>query len=401
MTTTNHSERAHAPFGGSVASRRINCTASYQMEEQLPPQPAGVDADEGTEAHECCEHALAQFLYFKVHGEIPEFEIPKSWDKHYSVAAEYTDAVWKNALNESITGKSYVIEKRLVIDEGLGMACITDFAAIHSDSRGRNVGIIGDFKNGFNEVTVEKNDQLLFGACALREEVRRGGHDLEEFKVFIYQPNAGEMPYREWKFSSKTLDTWKKKAMKAAETIFVTKKPKLKAGDWCKWCRAKAICPAYSKVVTVNTQLALVDCTKISLPAVETLPLEHVAKIVLHTKPLEEFIKACNDLARELCENGDGLPGVKLVEGAGKRSISNEDEFVVLLNKKKINPYAQKLISITEATKELKKQKLGDEAIKTLLEPVTTKSSPKILVEESDPRPAVISSKGMLEAIEN
>ncbi len=66
-----------------------------------------------------------------------------------------------------------------------------------------------------------------------------------------------------------------------------------------------------------------------------------------------------------------------------------------------VNPYVEKVFGITEATKQLKALKYKEPNIKSILDSLTFKSSPKILVEESDPRPAVVSSKGMLESIES
>ena len=43
-----HADRSHAPFGGSVASRRLNCTASFAAEAQMPEEESSEAADEGT-----------------------------------------------------------------------------------------------------------------------------------------------------------------------------------------------------------------------------------------------------------------------------------------------------------------------------------------------------------------
>lgn len=402
----DHASRSHAPFGGSVAARRINCTGSYFLEAQCPEEPSSPEADEGTKAHECVEYELARFLYFKVHGEYPDDLIePKHFAEFKDVAIGYREAIWDKVLHQSITGKSYTIESVLVINRALGMYGPADFACVYSDERGRSVGCVVDFKFGYNYVSPEKNDQLAHYACGLREEVRRGGKDLETVKVAIYQPRAGGEIYRETTFTSKFLDSWQKRALKAATQIFIEKKAKFKVGDWCKFCRGKAICKAYAKEASTAAALELVDYKTVELPAVETLGDDQIYKIVIHGDKIEKYIKACRALALQRCSNGNPVAGLKVVEGSGKRSWIEDEVSIVT----KLSYYLhvedfteQSLLGITKVTSKLKKalKDVGSSGTpEEVLESCTIKSTPKVLVEDSDPRPAVVSSKEMLESI--
>lgn len=397
-----HKERAHAPFGGSVAARRINCPGSYFVESQMPPQPPSLAADEGTEAHEAVEWALADFLYRKVEGEGIDLPKPRHFEKYKKYADEYVEAVWEKALFKIITGKTYAIETVVTINESLGMYGPADFICVYTDERGRLVGIIGDFKFGFDFVDCDKNDQLAHYACGLREGVRRIGKDLEYVRAFIYQPRAGGESYRETTFTAKFLDGWKRKAIKAAEQIFVHKKPKFKCGDWCKFCRAKTVCKTFNQQRTIETQLDLVNYKTIELPKIETLSPDHIVKLVLHGDKLIDLVKAAKDIAYDACITNGTYHGLKLVEGKGRRSwdeAKDEDEIADQMRKHGIrDPYKKSLRGITEIEKELKKLKPAAQAAE-LMECWTSKSAPKVLVATSDPRPAVKCTKEMLDVI--
>jgi hypothetical protein len=398
----NHADRAHAPFGGSVAARRLNCTGSYFLEQQIPPEPPSPEAEEGTKAHECAEWALSDFLYRKVEGVGVDTPKPVFYSKFKEYAEGYVKAVWEKTLNQTITGKHYVIETVLVINRDLGMYGPSDFSCVYNDERGRLIGVVVDYKHGFSWVDCDKNDQLSHYACGLQEEVRRQGQELYAVRAAIYQPRAGGEAYRETTFTAKYLDKWKAKALKTAEQIFIEKKPKFKVGKWCGFCRGKSLCKAYAKDTSQKSKLELVNYKEVELPSVETLPIENVVKIVKNASAIEDFIASCKRYAMEACLNGDCLPGLKLVEGRGKRSwIDDEDTVAEELTRLGVPEiYNQKLKGITAIEGDLVKL-YGKPKAKELMEPLTDKSSPQVLVDENDPRPAISSGRELLESTKN
>lgn len=404
MSTENqgqaHSDRIHAPFGGSVASRRLNCTSSYAAEAQIPNEKPSENADDGTRFHECCEWGLADFLWFRVHGEHTDMVQPTFYAEYKTDVDLYVKTVWEKVLFQSITGKSYAIEAKLVLNDGLGMAGSSDLAVVYTDERGRSIGVIGDIKWGFTYVDVDKNDQLSFYACALQEHAQSEGKELEAVRAFIYQPRAGDEAYRETTFTAKYLENWKRKAFKAAEAIFITKKTKFKAGDWCKWCKASTVCPTYTEERQKKTKLSLVNYRTVEMPQVDLLPPEHVVRLALYGDELIELVDKAKALARTMCSKHGEWAGVKLVEGKGKRSwIKDETEIIGTLEAVGVNPYSKKLINLTDAERALK-AKVGIEETERIMPLLTTKSAPTALVETSDPRPAIASSKDMLVKLE-
>jgi hypothetical protein len=401
--TKEHSEREHAPLGGSSAHRWANCTMSVVLSRDLPKEPASEAALEGTAAHEVAEIFLTRFLHYKLTGEdLPWHETTPELE---AAAKDYIDVVWKSVLHEAITGKAYGLEDQFTLEAKLGMYGFIDFWAVYIDDRGKRVGVVVDFKYGFVEVEAEKNAQLAFYACAMREELTRAGKNLDYVRGVIFQPKV-EPSYKEVKFTAKQLDTWRKKFFKAAEEIFVKEKPKYKVGDWCGFCPAKAICPKYVKEAQSKTALMLVDpeADLQSLPAPEKLNDEALAKIVLHGDMVEEFISACRKYALARARNGKRLPGTKLVEGSSRRKWKEDiNEVARVLSANGVDPWEEKLIGLGEAEKAILNavpgctKKDAKELVSSLCDSTV---APILLVSEDDPRPKLSIGVDMLDVIE-
>lgn len=394
----DHAARAHAPFGGSVASRRMNCTGAYFLESQITPEPPSDDATEGTEAHECAEWAINDYLSMRVHGHGTDMPMPVYFSKYQEYANGYVRTIWEKVLFETITGKTYATEQVLTIDKNLGMEGPADFVCIYSDERGRKIGVVVDFKFGFKWVEAAKNDQLAHYSNGLLRFAKDNGINLHAVRAAIYQPRAGGEAYRETTFSIKYLDNWKKKYYKAATTTLIEKKARFKVGEWCHWCRGKALCKAYAADLKAKTKLELVNYKTINLPKVDQLPVDVVVKTVQNADKIEDFIAACKTYARDACLNGDCLPGLKLVEGSGKsRWIDDEGKIIEFLTLRGLNPLRHTLKTITQIKSELKANGYDKQETASLLSQVVEKPTTQILVDEQDPRPAILSGKSLLE----
>lgn len=399
-----HADREHAPLGGSSAERWVNCPGSVFYLRDLPPDEGNAATDQGTRAHELAEKVLRSFLQHKIEGtpvEEPSTDDPEM-DEH---VMDYVRAVWKEALEESITGKAYELEDRLTIDQHLQMWGSSDFWAVYIDDRAKRVGIIGDFKYGYHFVSEEDNGQLAFYAVALRSEIRRAGKDLDYVRAFIFQPRAGDdgaqgkPSYREYKFTAAKLDSWEKKFLKAAEQIFVKQVPKFKAGDWCQWCRAKAQCKTHAREIETKTALQVIDPEMNTLPLPEKLTDEQLLRIVIHGDTLTDFVAACKTFALARAKAGKPIPGTKIVQAsAGRRKWREEIQEVgdALQQHGIENPFDFSLKGISEMEKALTKLH-GKENAKNLMNTLCVQGKPGVkLVPEDDERPAVASLVDLL-----
>lgn len=402
--SNDHSERAHAELGGSSASRWMNCPGSVFHLRDIPKQPAGPEATQGTKAHEAAEIVLTDFLEHKVSGADPDIRAHLLTDNDdiLEAAYGYRDAIWTEILGEALTGKYYGLEERFTLDVNLGMFGTVDFWCVYIDDRGKRVGVIMDYKFGYIPVPAKGNAQLAFYAAALRREIRAGGKDLDYVIGGIYQPKAtGDSALSTTKFTAKQLDVWEKKFLNAAHDIYVKKKAKFKAGEWCQYCDAKAVCKAYKASIQTKSSLKLIDPDEIEFPTPETVPDEQIAKIVLHSEEVKKFLKACSAYALSRFQSGKPLPGVKVVAGQSRRSWPKSQEDVDSiaqdLEGRGVDPFGPpKLKTITAIEKALSKEFDKDTA-KQLVDSYCGESAPKPkLVPESDPRPAIPSNASLM-----
>lgn len=385
----NEAPRSHALLGGSSAHRWTNCPGSCFYIKDLPPEEPSEHAIKGTRQHEVCEVVLKDFLDYKINGG-SELKIGTElifFDEEIEVANIYRNAVWKNVLEESITGKAFGFEDKFTINDDLEMSGYVDFWCVHIDERAKRVLSIVDFKNGMHEVKAEKNAQLAFYAVAARQEFQNHAKDIDKVKAYIIQPKS-KVPVKSVEFTPKELDTWKKKFYDAAETIFIKKKPKFKTGEWCFFCPAKSICPTYSKALSAKTALQLVDPVPEVLPAPDKLSDETLSKIVLNYDAIKNFIDGCYSYAMARHKEGKPLPGLKVVEGATRRKWieNNKDSITYTLKNLGIEACEPKLKGIGVIEKALKAL-VGKEPAEVLMNTYTEKTTPSLtLVPISDER---------------
>lgn len=388
-------DRPHAVLGGSGAHRWVQCSGSITF----PPSPPGPAATEGTKAHEIAEQMLRDHLDHKLTGDIHM----RVWDGDPDMiehARSYVDVVWKEVLEEVITGKAYGLEEKFSISPDLDMSGYVDFWCIYIDDRGRRTGVVVDYKYGFTHVPIERNPQLAFYSVGLREEVRKRGKDLDRVRGIIFQPRlVGKDPYSETSFTGKQLDSWKSKFLKAGKSIFVDEKVKFKVGDWCKFCPGVGGgCKLYATTLDSKTSIALTTPDVTTLPKPAVISDEVRGKILTYGDDIIEFIKAVKADSTQRAISGTPIPGWKPVHGPTRRKWQEDESTIskVLGSHGLSDIYNQKLKGITEIEKVLAKEhsKKGAEAI---LAGLTEQSAPStILVEESDPRPSIRTMLDML-----
>lgn len=411
-------DRGHAILGGSKAGMYLACPGSISMQDGIPDLPVSASAEEGTAAHAICEHQIRNFLRCKAEGgEYDEYPHKPS-DKEIESALLYVDMIWTKVLENSITKKAYGIEDLMTLNAEYSMFGYIDFWCIYIDDKGKRVGVIVDYKNGYHEVPVEKNPQLAFYACALREEIKAGGKDLDYVRTVVIQPYGESVDpadpdscYKEDKITQKQLDAWKKKFDDVAYEIFVAipegKKPKLSAGSHCKYCKAQAICPEFGKSQVKNSSLALLDVEEIQFPEIEKIPLEVLVNIIKHEKDLTGWIKNIKAYAVALAKDGN-LPGYKVVESRTNRKWNdaltseeypNSDEFIgASLNEHGVEePFVCKLKNLGQVEKDLIEAGYSKKEARSLVDNYTTKPrGGPTLASEDDPRPVFEGAMALL-----
>lgn len=389
---TENNERAHAECGGSTAHRWLRCPASVVRMRDLPPAPPNPAALDGTRVHEFVEIALRNFLNFKVTGEWEgkeDFSDIVSVDDLVMITIkEYVQTVWDKVFLESITGKVWGMEDNFVISEELGMSGYVDFWMVYKDAKGKKVLVILDFKNGYKYVDIKNNAQLAFYAVGFREYLLQNGKDIDYVRCAIYQPNnkgIENSAYREIKYTTKQLDSWKSKFVKSATQI-KNNRARAKAGEHCLYCGYKPICPEHIKYLNKTTGINLLADDMVTTPTLD-IGDDQIVKIVTHGDLLTDYVKAVKALALQRMINGESIISstgekLKLVESEGKRELKESKEVVEFLISCGLTDtefYNKKLKGISALEKKLPKEK-----VKTLNTFITRGESKYSVVPENE-----------------
>jgi len=352
--------------GGSTAKRVIACPGSVALVDTVPPKPSSSYADEGTLLHDTIASILESDLD-------PYSLVGTTYEKTVLTEALVDDKLIPalRALDE-IDPKGemeYAVESRV----GFGDFLPDVFGSTDLLGRIGSRAIVLDWKFGDGvAVEVEENSQLLFYAAAAKRtpETAWVFEGATEVELIIVQP-----PYvKRWVTDLARVDGFEKEL---AAAVNIAKRPDapLASGDHCKWCAAKPVCPIMTGAVDRALKAKL-----------EALPVEQIAHYLEQAPLIEAFIKDLQQLAHGLLEEGQKVPGWKLVNKRATRQWTNEDKAVAFLTGVGVEAWGDpKPLSPAQAEKALKKAKI--ELPADLIVAVSTGST---LAPENDPRPAVL-----------
>ena len=351
--------------GGSTAKRVINCPGSVALVQQVPPKPSSSYADEGTLLH----NAIAAILET---GKKPEDFLGTFYN-----GVELTEDRLERKLLPALAaldeidpeGKlEYAVEQVV----GFGDALPGVFGSADLVGRIGNRGILLDWKFGDGvAVEAEENLQALFyTAAALRTPATRWAFDgVESIEVIIVQPPQ----VKRWVTSLDRVRRFEAELILAVRAAQQPDAP-LSAGDHCRWCAAKSICPLVNGVVA-----------RAKRENIKAVNIDRLTEALASIELLEGWIKDAKDMAAELLAAGVEVPGWKLVPKRATRQWVDEYAATgALLN---LGAFAlhelTELKSPAQVEKVLKKRKIDmPEGL------ITAVSSGDTLAPADDPRPA-------------
>jgi hypothetical protein len=263
---------------------------------------------------------------------------------------------------------SYEVETRVGFGDLLpGVFGSTDFVGRIGDR-----AVVLDWKFGDGvAVTAEENEQLMFyAAAAMRTDALKWAFEgATEIECVIVQPPM----IRRWTTTPERIAQFEHqlvKAVKAAEQPDAG----LKAGDHCRWCAAKPVCPQMTGEVE---RAALVQLKEIDAATLG----QYLAKADV----LEGWITDLRALAFQLLEKNIPVPGYKIVQKQARRQWTDESKASKFMEDNGVIVHEMKMKSPAVVEKELKKSKLAlpDDLVKSV-------SSGTTLASEDDSRPAVL-----------
>ena len=362
--------------GGSTAKRVINCPASVNLVNKVPPKGSSDYANEGTMLHA----AIADYWEkgFKPETYIGFEHSGVTLDEDL-YTRKFLPAILAIDELDPTSRMEYAVETLVSFGgepELEGVFGSTDFLG-----RIGNCAYVIDFKFGDGVyVEAEENPQLLFyAAAAMRtpkvEWVFRG---VTHIMMVIVQPRFGvatweTTPKRVQLFERDLIDAVKKAKRPDAEFC---------RGDWCKWCAAKPVCP----LMTGAADRAM-------KAQIDALDKAQIAKYLEDAEYLDGWVKSLQELAETIIKSGGNVEGWKLVEKRATKKWVDETTAEEYLSRHLDEPEytTRKIITPTQAEKLLKQQgvELSDEV-------VDKSSSGLTLAKESDKRPSVITAQTRL-----
>jgi hypothetical protein len=257
---------------------------------------------------------------------------------------------------------------------------------IAKDREGRFHDLDWKFGDGY-EVEVVANDAAAFYTACVKYS------DDPELKAFFGEPTGyvfhivqprvgGESVYKSWETTDEWLEKWLDQTIEAADAA-QQKNPPVKAGKWCKWCRAKPICPAHARMADEALSKEPDAMTSVEL-----------ADALRKAELLKSWIADVFRLAQAELERGAAVPGWKLVQKMPRRTWRDPAAAEAAMRKARIKVgdiYKKTLLSPTQLQK--LKPKLYDKLQSDL---VVLHSSGVTVVHDTDKREALSSGMDLL-----
>jgi hypothetical protein len=367
---------AHAKLGASNSHRWLACPGSVKAEQGFKDKPS-VFAYEGSVAHELSELALQHDKephdwIGKPLVENSEWIVDEEMADYVQVYTDYCRSIAKDA------DETFIEQRVSYADWVEGGFGTNDFGAIFlKDKRIK----IADLKYGKGvQVDAENNPQaMLYGLGTYAEFSWIS--DFEWVDIAIIQPRLDHIS--EWSISVKDLLRWAEWVSQRAEIALSDDAERVPGEKQCRFCKAKATCPALMKY-TEDIIMAEFDDLD-DLPSPDTLSQEQLRKVLEHKGLIEGWLTSVETVVRERLEDGQSFPGFKIVEGRSLRRWGDEEQAQKVLSETLGDKlFTKKIISPAQAEKALKKDQ------RSVLDDLVVKPAGKpTLVPESDKRPPI------------
>lgn len=398
----------HAILGPSSAHRWMFCAGAPAMEHGLPDTSSEY-ADEGTAAHFFASECLKAGVHPATHiGRKIAVGLDATWWLAPNDVVGFGTPVFEVDIDMAGHVNTYVQAVlaeggQMLVEQSLPIAWMTgeEGACGTADTvifRPNGELQVHDLKYGQGErVLAKDNPQLmLYGLAALEEYAMLG--DFTSLRLFIHQPRVHGAP-SEWLFPADQWAAFTDRVREAAKTTTVALEHRdnwigksmayLTPGEkQCRWCRAKADCPALSQMVQDEVGAEFAE-----MPAVLDIDIrpEDLGAKLTAVPLIETWCKAVRAEAERALFSGEPVTGFKLVQGKrGNRAWADATQAESVLKGMRLKieeMYDLKLISPTTAEKLSKAGTIGPRQWKKVQEMIVQPEGKPSVAPDTDPRP--------------
>lgn len=402
----------HSKYSASSAHRWMECPGSMAMCKGIADKPSKYSA-EGTVAHDLAATcADANEDPFEAVGEVVQadgfsFTIDQEMAGHVNTwllnVAEYVGTRKPIVLTEQRVYYNEALDVER--DEAFGTL---DKGIVYDDEIG-----VHDLKYGQGDIVFAvDNHQMQLYALGLMQEYD-ALLDIKKITMAIHQPRVKKAP-SEWSISVEDLKAFGAKAREAVTRVKIAEiasESGRQDKTWqdaylnpgaktCRWCRAKATCPALrSAVLTTVAGHApaatgeFEDLTFKPKDHVRATDSEWLSAAMKMTPLVEEWLKAVRAEVESRVLQGVPVPGFKVVMGKqGNRAwvdLGEAEKALKAMRLKVEEMYDLTLISPTSAEKLFKLKVIGPRQWPALQSQIHRAPGVPHVAPESDARQAI------------
>lgn len=392
----------HAKLSASSAHRWLNCPPSVKLSENFPSKTSSY-AEAGRIAHAIAELKARKFFLEPM--SVREYNArlkPLQESPHYDKEMDHSTGIYLECLK--VTAMSFekppfvALETRVefseYVPEGFGTA---DCIMIGGDTI-----VVIDYKNGAGvPVEAEENPQMmLYALGALRVYAPIFGDTIKNVKLVIVQPNADGV--KSWGTTVQALREWGARTVRPTAEKAFAGDGEFCAGEWCRFCPAKAQCSARARqmlglepllgaepegMLTDEKVNARDDAVSVGAEVPPLLTDAEVGDVLQRARTLKKWVEDLEEYALSAALAGREITGFKAVEGRGSREWGDQDTAFKALEDRGVAPallWERKPCSVAGLEKTL-----GKKIFKDVSDGLVVKKPGKpTLVPFNDKRPA-------------
>lgn len=311
--------------GGSSAARRYHCPGSWYAEgapggwaARSPREESNEAAEEGRMLHEVMHKCLTDYTLSpgdKVESLLGATFTP---DHLQSLVAPALDAIRELLL--SVGGSFEIFHSEREVSAGY-WAGHKVFGTADVIGRTGNTLYLPDFKFGRGEeVFAQGNEQLLFyaGAVLLDPSLQEDTQDVSQLMLGILQPHfSADINW--WLVAEdEVMNFMTELRARCEEAVELGPDAPRIPGGWCRWCKARALCPEYSAGVRDSlNDLSSEDAWLSTNP-------QRLARMLVVAEEVERAIRDLRSHAKQFLAKGGQIQGFTVAPRQSRRRYTDE-----------------------------------------------------------------------------